>query len=240
MSKLTAEQHNELPDFIKGDYVEKDGSFVHAGLAKVKGTANELDAQKNGIQAELDEYKSQEQARIDAAKQEAYDKAIADKDIEGITAQTEEKIEHARKSSFEAGRKEAQKEFNLQAAKGKADNLALKIAGEVAVDEYAMDMLKREFLSQIDVNPDSGDVTFLDGDGRATTLNKDEFKVEVLKNPRYSRLIKEDSTTSGGGNANGSNGGRAPSKKFSEYSGAELVAIKKQDPAAYEQLKLTR
>ncbi len=238
MSALTIEQYEQLPDFLTDDY-EKDGeSFIHKGLKKVKQTANSLDEKGKQTAKELADYKEQEQVRIKAAEQKAYDKAIADGNIEAITARHNEQIEHTKLSSFEAGKLEAQAEFTTQQSKAKGDNIALKLASDIGVDEFAVDMLQRELRGRIEV--DGENIIFLDASGRATTLTQSEFKTDILNNPRYSRLLKGDMSTTGGGKADGSTGGSATNKKFSDYSGAELIAIKNQNPAEYERLKSTR
>ena len=238
MSTLTEEQYEQVPDFLKDDY-EKDGeSFVHKGLKKVKQTANTLDEKSKQTAKELAEYKEQEQSRITAAEQKAYDKAIADGNIEAITARHNEQIEHTKLSAFEAGKAEAQTEFATQQSKAKGDNIALKLASDVGVDEFAVDMLQRELRGRIEVDGET--ITFLDASGRATTLTQSEFKTDILNNPRYARLLKSDMSTSGGGKADGSTSGSATNKKFGDYSGAELIAIKNQNPTEYERLKLTR
>lgn len=238
MSTLTQEQYEQVPDFLKDDY-EKDGeSFIHKGLKKVKQTANSLDEKSKQTAKELAEYKEQEQSRITAAEQKAYDKAIADGDIKAVTARHNEQIEHTKLSAFEAGKSEAKKEFTEQQSKAKGDNIALKLASDVGADEFAVDMLQRELRGRIEVNGD--DIIFLDASGRATTLTQSEFKEDILNNPRYSRLLKGDMVTSGGGKVDGSNSGSATKKKFGDYSGAELIAIKNQNPSEYERLKLTR
>lgn len=242
MSKLTKEQYNELPEFLKSDYVEDGDGYSHAGFLKVKKTADSLDEKGKLAIAELEEIKKGQEEAIEKAKQEAYEKAKAEGDIETVTARHKEQLEDAAKRAFEEGKSAASKEFKeLEAAKTK-ENLALKIASSVGIDEFAIDMMKAEIQKQIEVNPEDGSITYLDSDGRATSLDGDNFKAELIKNPRYGRLIKADLATNGGGASNGGgNGGSAPKgKKWADFSDSELVALHRADPAAYEQLKQTR
>ena len=44
MADLTIEQFEQLPEFLRNDYTEVNGAYKHAGMIKVKQTANDLDA----------------------------------------------------------------------------------------------------------------------------------------------------------------------------------------------------
>lgn len=207
MSGLTEEQYEQVPEFLQSDY-EKDGdNYVHIGMKKVKATANSLDEKNKSAAKELAEFRAQEQSKIDTAKQEAYDKAIKDGDIDTLTTRHNEQIETTKTSSFEAGKVEALAEYKAEQDTNKGDTIALKLAAELGADEYAIDMLQKELRGRIQV--DGGKSIFLDASGSATVLTQAEFREGILSNPRYSRLLKNDITTTGGGNVNGSKGGSA-------------------------------
>jgi len=205
MSDLTEEQYTQVPEFLQGDY-EKDGdSYVHIGIKKIKQAANNLDEKNKGAAKELADFKVQEQINLDAARQEAYNKAIKEGDVESLTTRHNEQIETTKTSSFEAGKVEALAEFKTSTDTAKGDNLSLKLASELGADEFAIDMLEREIRSRIQVDGETS--IFLDADGSATVLTQTEFKEVILNEPRYSRLLKNDITTTGGGNVNGSGRG---------------------------------
>ena len=240
MSKLTQEQYDSIPDFLKSDYEKSGEEYIHIATSKIKKTANELNEKNNATTLELETYKSEEQARIDVIKQEAYDKAIADKDIEGVTTRHTEQLADATTRALAEGRAAAQKEFKLESAKALALSEAKSFSAVNGVDKHAASMLEREIMAMIEIDADTGERIYLDSEGRATALDNTAFNESVLNNPRYALLLKADVTASGGGLADGGNGGRAPTKKFNEYSGAELSQIRQTNPAEYEKLKLTR
>lgn len=237
MADLTLEQFEQLPDFLKDDYIEQNGAYRHAGLVKVKQTADELNNKLKARDTELNDYKSAEQSRIDAAKKEAYDQALKDGNSEEIAKRHAEQIADAEQRALERGKNEALKEFKQRQAENKADKIALRLAADIAVDEYARDMIHTAIKGQITVDAETDQEVYLSAAGSATTLTYETFKSEVIKNPRYARLIKDTPATTGGGNAQGSGSGGASGKKFNELSGAELSAIRKENPAEYERLR---
>lgn len=236
VADLTKEQFEQLPDFLKNDYQEAgEGVYRHAGLIKVKKTADELDEKLKARVNELTEYQGAEQARIDAAKKEAYEQALKDGNSEEISKRHAEQIADAEQRALERGKNEATEEFKKQIATDKADKTALKIASDVAIDEYARDLIYRFIRGQVEHK--EGKDVFLSESGSATNLDYSAFKSEVEKNPRYARLIKSQTAATGGGNANGSNGGSASSRKFNEMTGAELSELRKSNQSEYDRLK---
>jgi len=71
-------------------------------------------------------------------------------------------------------------------------------------------------------------------DGKDSAMTLDDLETEV-KGTTYLAPFIKGSSASGAGDA-GTRGTPA-GKKFSEYTGAELKAIREQDPAKYDQLK---
>jgi len=236
MSKLTEEQYSELPEFLKNDYVKDGDGYSHAGLLKVKGTADDLDKQAKLTAAELAEYKKNEAERISQAELKAYEKAKAEGNTEEIESRLTQKIADAEKRATESENqfKERMKKLAEKQKSALAAELASKYAVKGGSDAYKM-LVSR----YIEIDPETDEVTFLDDSGRATSLKQADFEVELKKNALLMPLTKADIATDGGGNSNGSNnqGGSASNKKFNEMSGAELVALRKDDPQRYDQLK---
>ena len=235
MAELTKEQYEELPEFLKTEYIEDNDGYSHKGMMKVKQTANDLDAKLKAAGGELNDYKSAEQERIDAAKKEAYEQALKDGNSEEIAKRHAEQLADAEQRALDRGKAEAKEEFTKEQNANKADRTALKIAGELGVDEFAKDLIYQAIKGQ--VTHDAGNDIFLDDNSRATSLTYESFKESVKNNPRYARLVDDTPAANGGGKATGSNGGRASGKKFNELTGAELSAIRKESPAEYERLK---
>lgn len=236
MSDLTLEQFEQLPDFVQSDYQEVDGVYKHAGMVKLKTSLNEVDTKYKGQLGELNErlssFEETKKAEIEAAKTEALANAKSKGEVDKIEAHYEELLRDAETRSYEKGRAEAASEFKLQSAKQQAATLAIKIAAKLAINSDAQQDL--EDLISLRVKPDeSGNITFYNRDGSASTMTESEFEAEVKA--RHKRLVKGETTTQGGGLTNGSRNGSA-SKEPKKYTEAERLALKVSDPARFNKL----
>jgi uncharacterized phage infection (PIP) family protein YhgE len=223
MSELTKEQYEELPEFVKKDYEEFDGVYKHAGFVKVKQTANELDAKikqsderYNSLQSQLDEYKSQEAEKIEQAKREALEKAKTQGDVDGAIKQYEERMADMEKRFNEEKQSLSGdlEKLQSQIKTDKRSAIVSDLASQIATDKGSK-AFKALVANRIDVDPATGNVTYLDGEGRATSLDAKGFAEEIMKDDAFAPLVKSGVVTNGGGGANGNNGGRASVKQVS-------------------------
>lgn len=229
MSELTQEQFEQLPDFVQSDYQEVDGVYKHAGVLKLKGSLNELDSKYKGQVSELNtrltDFEKNEAAKIEAAKAEALESAKGKGEVEEIERLYQEKMADLETRSYEKGKLEAASEFKMQSAKKDAENLASRIAADLAVDKAAREDLQD--LIGLRVKPDeSGNITFYNRDGSASTMTESEFVAEIKD--RHKRLVKGEANTTGGGLSNGSRNSGAmmnSNKPYSEMTLAEQVAF---------------
>ena len=213
MSELTKEQFEQLPEFIRGDYVEVDGAYKHAGLIKVKQTANELDSKWKSAQSQLDElstklnsFEEAKKSEIEKAKREAMEQARSKGDVEAIEKRYQEEMADLEKRVAERTRQEVEKEYSLKDAKNRAQlELSDIVTALKPVDTDAAELIKDHLRLRQRVDED-GKVVYLDDEGRATSLDKKGLIEEMRKSTRIARLIQSNVVTTGGGNANGSNG----------------------------------
>jgi len=231
MSELTQEQYDELPEFIKSDYTKVGDVYKHAGLLKVKQTANELDGKFRTTAQELQDYKEAEQERINAAKQEAYDKAKAEGNTEEVETRLKQQIADAQRREEETKNefKERMKKLAAKQKKAIAATLSAKYAkkgGEAAFVRLVSDFLE--------VDAETDEVTYLDDNGSATSQNSADFEKWINDHVLFQSLIKADIVTSGGGNAKGSNQGRASDKDPKSMTSAERIEFKKRDPVGFK------
>jgi len=239
MSDLTKEQYEQLPEFIKADYVEVEGVWRHGGFLKVKGTADQLDkaaktaqAERERAERELSEYRKMEAERLTEAERKAYEKAKADGNTEELEKRWQEKLLDIQRRADES-----QKQFKERMsalAKKQKEAIADQIVAKYAV-EGGEAAFKRLLLGYIDVDVETDSETFLDDSGSATSLDRTNFEGELKKNPLFARLIKADVATSGGGGANGSTVGGA-NKKPEDYSEQERVQLFKTNPVLFKKL----
>ena len=219
MADLTAEQFEQVPEFLHGDYekVEVDGAEVyrHVGeikTAKLKGSLDDLDKkykQETGELSErLNKFESEQQEKIEQAKKEALEKAKTSGDVEAIERRYQEQMADLEKRTEERVRNEVTKEFTQKTAAGKAVSIAAEIAADQAVDADARETLKELLERRVKVDPETGKEIYHGDDGSALSLDRAGFIEQVIKkSPRYARLIKSGVVTKSPGNVNGPGGG---------------------------------
>lgn len=217
MKELTSEQYEQLPEFVQEDYVQDGGGYKHAGVMKMKGTLNDLnsklESQKNEngeLSGKLSEFEKVKAAEIEQARIDALAKAKKDNNVDDILRIEREKLEDERKRL-----ELSSNDFNSR-MQGIADNQK-KATSQSITNELATDKGKKAFNKligeYISVDPATGVETFLNDDGSASSLNREQFVVEIAKNELFSSLVKADIATLGGGKLNGNNGISDPSNK---------------------------
>jgi hypothetical protein len=215
MTDYTKEQFEQLPEFAKKDYVEVEGNYRHAGFAKVKSTADQLDAKAKNYAAELESLRANEQAKIDEARKQAFDDAVKSGKTDVVLKQLTEQLENEKKTRAEI-QKQYEDKINTmsETAKKKATEARIKGLSSLAADDsrLAFERLLRQY---IDANTETMQNVYLDDDGRATSMNDAEFEASLMKNPLFKPLLKASVTTSGGGNLNGSGSRGGASKTVS-------------------------
>lgn len=189
-----------------------------------------LKAEKEAMQRKLDELLSEtkkaKQARRDAeeaAKREAEEKARKDGDFEQLLKSSEEK-----RQELESRLNEIQ----TQTEREKTQSSAYKIAAELA--DGANAELLSEFVARR-LKVVEGEVKVTDENGNLTVSSVDELKKEFANSDKFKSLLRGNQSSGGG--ATGSKNGGGATKKFDEMTSAELVSLRQEDPAQYEQLK---
>jgi hypothetical protein len=212
---LTAEQFEQLPDFVKGDYVEKDGAYLPA--AKVE--AEQLGAKVSALKASLDnldgKLKAQSQAeaeKIEAARQAALEEARTKGDVKAIEERYQQQMADLEKRVAEKTREEVTKELTSKQAEQQASAQADKLGAMLGVDKESGEALADLIRHRVKVDPETSKKIYHDAKGSALSVDDVGFIDELKKEARFKRLIKAEVTTTGGGNANGNggNGGSTP------------------------------
>lgn len=214
MSDLTKEQFDELPEFIKNDYVEIEGVYKHAGVVKLKQSLNDVDSkyktQLSEVNEKLNSFELSKKAEIEEATRKALAEAETSKDVERIKKIHAEQMADLEKRTAERVRGEVDKEYSLKFAKQSAEKELLSIVAALKpVDDDAADLLKIDLARKQQVTED-GKIIYLNDDGSASTLDSKGFTEQAKKQARYKRLIQADHVVNGGERMNGSNGGGAP------------------------------
>lgn len=230
---LTKEQFDQLPDFVKGDYEQEGDSFrpvAEGKLTVLKGKMNELDGKFKTTDSQLKEILAKHEDDRTKSEQAALERLKKEGKIDEILA------DHERRANESKAQYEARIEKMANSIKTKERSLVVgEVAKELKVFDDSGKLFSKMIQDRIDVDPETGKITFLDEAGGATSLDKAGFIAELAKDAAYDRLRQASVST--GGHANGSNStGGGAAKKFTDYTGAELKAIRATKPAEYERL----
>lgn len=77
----------------------------------------------------------------------------------------------------------------------------------------------------------------LDGEKKPSAASLDDFKQELLANPKYSTILVSGKGSGGGANETGDRGGAPSKKKFWDHSDEELSKLRTEQPEEFERLR---
>jgi len=220
MLKFEVDSLDGLEEGVKSLYEQKGERF----RLKVEGI-DPADELKEALRKERDERKAAKDklAEFEKAQQEGEAKRLEEtQQFESLYKNTKGELE---KKSLELD------EFRRKIADKERSELATQLTGTLTRDTARAELLKKEAMQFIQHTADGVVISGPDGTMTAEQLGKHLAQ-------RYPFLV--DGNQSSGGGATGSNSSGGAVKKFDEYTGAELVEIRKKDPALYERLKSNR
>ena len=232
MFKYQLDSLEGLDEGARAFYEEKDGKFQ----LKVEGIPQGEDV--SGLKAKLEELlgeskaaKAKAREAEEAAKKAAEDAARKNGDVEALENSWKEKLTK-REQELLAEREGLASQIK-ELTVGRA---ATDLAAELAVQGSAKALLPHlQARLSMDIRDGKPTVVVLDANGKPSAATLEELKAEFVNDPAFAPLIV-GSKASGSG-ASGAKPGGGAAKKFDEYTGAELSAIRKSDPALYERLK---
>lgn len=206
--------------------VEIDGKQVEVY------TREELDKEVQGLKVTLSNIKAEKkeaEAKIveakDAARLAEEEKAKASGDLEKVNQLQEQR------------QRESEERYNVlinqvktEKINNQINDLVTKHGAGGEKNEDLRDLLSARYNFSYD--NDSGSVSV----SGANVNSLDDLVKEINASGRYDAYLA-GSKANGGGSTVNSSTGAASGKKFNEYSGAELVEIRKENPAEYDRLK---
>ena len=220
MKELTSEQYEQLPEFVREDYVLDGESYKHAGVMKMKGTLNDLNSkletQKNEygqLNTQLSEFQQSKAAEIEQARADALAQAVTKGDKDDIEAIYEQKMADLKERTAKEVRSEVENEFRLKGVQAQADlELTELVAGLKPKDDFSARLIKDHLKGRQEVQ--DGKIIYFNEDGGASTLDKAGLLAELRESPMFKPLSSYVPTVNGGGKMQGSNGGGAPESKI--------------------------
>lgn len=239
---LTQEQYDQLPDFVKGDYEKFGDGYRTKGEGKaesLKSSLNELNGKFKSAESRIAEIEAAKAQEIESARAEALKQAKSAGDVDAAQQQYEQQMEDLRKRSqadIDKERERGDKYANMLKA-SKRESFMANLRSKLGIFEDCAEDFEDLVAPLVDFDPETGKKTFFERGGGATSLDEAGFIDSIKSRPAVMRLMKAQPTAEGG-QAQGNNGsGGGASKRFDEYTGAELKEIRQKDPAKYDRLK---
>lgn len=238
---------DDLPEALRDQFVEsefegkqgfqhKDTVALKNALVNAKAEKEQLRGKVGEFEQRLSQFEEAKAAEIEAARAKALEEAINKGDVKAIEERYKQQMADLEKQVEARTRETVGKEFQAERAKERKKTLIAELSA-LGVDSDAQEAMRYLLEPHIDIDPETGKEFLLDSAGGALNVEKSGFEAEIRKMSKFRRLIAAQTPTQGTGAANGSSGGGATQRKFSDYSGAELSAIRKQNPAEYERLR---
>jgi DNA repair exonuclease SbcCD ATPase subunit len=218
---ITAEEFEKLEENMQALY-EKQGDGYQL---KVEGMPQPEDV--SGLKAKISELMGE--TKSEREKRQALE-------------QEQQRIEEERqkekgefKELYEKTQAELEKErrdaatFKQTIQEKERESLASSIAAKLTTDEKRAKILKQEAMAAIKYDPEKGAYIEVGG----VPVDKDKLVSQMRE--EYPFLV--DAPGASGGGAGGSGTGGGATKKFNEYTGAELVELKRKDPDTYQRIR---
>ena len=203
---------------------------------KVEGVPTQPDPEAEKLKEEVERYKKKhaeaEKHRKDQEKaaREAAEKAAKNSgDLEALEKSWQEKLDNSLAEKDQELTKYQQMVSQMTVG-STATSLAAELFGE---DAETLKYLVEKRLSY-EVKEGAPQVRVLDENGQLSAMTLDDLKNEFKNSKRLAKFVV-GSRASGGGPPGGKSGGVV--KKFNEYSGAELKALRHSNPQEYERIK---
>ena len=192
-------------------------STLKRTLTRVKAERDQISADRDAFKEKLNNY---EKTKETDSNNDADDKLAAAIKAAEESQKRLDALENKLKEQAE------QERFN------KIANEVKKVAKDLAGKHSSL--LEPNISSRFKFN-ESGKVVATNSDGEEISIA--EFKKELLDNESFAPILVGSKATGSGATGNYSGSGASTAKKFSEYTGAELVALRRKNPAEYDRLK---
>lgn len=222
---------DQRENYIESEFDDKKG-FQHKQVVSLVNALKKEREEKAHVKGKWEEHERKEAERLTEIERQAYEKAKKDGNFTEIEKRLNQQLEDEKRRSGETT-KQFQERIEKMANQIKTEKRSAVVSdlSEMATDKGRA-AFKRLVASRIDVDAETGKVTFLNDDGSASSLDLAGFKAEISQDETLSPLLKSDVVTSGGGKANGSTDGSAPVKtmkrdQFQQLNSKQQMAFVK-------------
>lgn len=202
----------------------QDGTEVEAFTADEVKAA--VEKETGGLKAKVEELLGESKSAKQKARELEDEKTRAEEDRQREKGEFKSLYEREQKAKQELADKFA--EFQSKIQRQEISLEAQRLAGQLSKDRDRSELLA-EKVAQLAKHTDNGVRFELGG------VEVEHDKVLAHLKSKYPFLVDASGVTGGGAPSNQPSGGAV--KKFNEYTGAELSAIRKSDPTLYDRLK---
>lgn len=205
---MFVEKLDDLPETLRGDFVEAEYNgkkgYQHKDTVALANAMRNAKSERDEFKGKLNELLSKAEEDRTKAEQAAFERLKKEGKVDEILADVKRR-EDETKAQYEA----RIEKLATQIKSEKRASLVGEIADGLAVFPESKKLFEKLIKDRIDVDPETGKVTFLDEAGGATSLDKSGFIAELAKDPAFDRIRKADANRGGNANGNTSNGGGA-------------------------------
>lgn len=232
-SRLTAEEWNALSDTEKAHYKLVNGKYVldTDEANELRESAAAARRERDQLQERLTQIEADIQAARDAEAAAQAEAARKAKDLPAIEASWQAKLDEAKKKADENAERLSKMLRDLL-----IENKAQALANDISTSpKLILPHIRARLAAEIE--GEAGITRVLDKDGKPSAMSLDDLKAEFVANTDFASIIK-GSNGGGSGATNQQPGGSgATSKKFSELTEAERVALHRTNPDEYRRLR---
>lgn len=251
-ARLTVSEFNSLPDDSKSLYVMVDDEYrldVTGGFlidndpqALLNAKNHEVEKRKS-VEAELKTIKDKAASEIQKAKEEAENKAreeaIKNNDAAALHADLQKQIQAMQKKhseELELQRAEVKRQQEL-VRQTKLNTAASEMASKISTSPSLLSPL---IMNRLDLDSE-GNIVATDNQG-SINLDFDLSKLEqeFIDNKEYAPIIIGSKASGASGSTSSGSPVETKGKKWKDFSSEQLVQLRKENPAGYEELKATR
>jgi len=188
--KLSKEEYDKLPDILKSEYQEKDGSYVvlldgDDELRRAKD--HEVNAHK-----ETRDKLRELQTQLDSIKD---NKSRENGDVKALEESWKNKL-----NEVETSLKNENASLKNMLTTTMRDSVLTELASKLVKPE-ASRLFKRslEDRIQVDLSGDKPEVRILDANGKPSAMNFNDFEKEIVASSEYSSIIVASKASGGAG-----------------------------------------
>lgn len=210
MEEYTKEQFDQMPEFMQSSYSLDGDVYKHAGVVKMKGSMNDLNAklvtQKgdfDNLNTRLTDFESSKAAEIEAAKAQALEQARNKGEVESIEEIYKQKMTDLETRTIASTRAEVEKEYTLKGVQSQAKlELTEMVSAMKPIDDNAKRFIEDHLKGRQSI--EDGKIIYYNVDGSASSLDKAGLTTELIDSALFKSLSSYTPPTNGGGLMNGS------------------------------------